>query len=294
MKKLFILFVFVLSASGLFATEGGGGSYPNGSEGFMAGAVPPPGVYYLNYSLYYEADKFCGKSGKSLIPDFKLKVTGDVFRFLYVSKKQFLGGYWGTHILLPVLNMKVRNIAHPMSKQKSTGLGDIVIDPFILSWHSKNLHYAAGLDIAVPVGKYDEDELANIGRNYWTFQPLLGLTYVSDNGFEYSGKFMYDINSKNTDTKYKSGNEFHFDYTVSKKIDNWTLGLGGYYYKQITDDKLNGVKTGDGFKGQAFAVGPQIKYDFKKISFILKYQIESDVKYKPEGDKIWFKLICPL
>ncbi len=40
-----------------FATEGGGGAYPNGAEGFMAGAVPPPGNYVINYALYLHGDR---------------------------------------------------------------------------------------------------------------------------------------------------------------------------------------------------------------------------------------------
>jgi hypothetical protein len=36
-----------------FATEGGGGVYPNGAEDFMSGALPPPGTYFLDYANFY-------------------------------------------------------------------------------------------------------------------------------------------------------------------------------------------------------------------------------------------------
>ena len=114
---------------------------------------------------------------------------------------------------------------------------------------------------------------------------------MSDGGFDVSAKFMYDFNTRNDDTDYTSGQEFHVDYSIGKKFDNLSVGLGGYYYKQVTDDKQAGSKVGDGNKGQAFGIGPQIKYDYKNMSFLLKYQAETAVKNRPDGDKFWLKFV---
>ncbi|MCX8030703.1 MAG: transporter [Thermodesulfovibrionales bacterium] len=284
----FIFLLGVLAHTG-HTTEGGGGAYPNGAEDFMSGAVPPPGTYFLNYLTYYTADRFNDGSGKSVIPDFDLKVTANVFRLLHVTKTKILDGYWGVHIFIPIVNV---DVSLPFGSQSKTGIGDIIIDPFILSWHTKNWHFATGIDIFIPTGSYDKNRLANIGRNYWTFETIFAFSYLSDNGLDLSAKFMYDINTKNKDTDYRSGQEFHFDYTIGKKFANWGVGIGGYYYKQITSDKQGGIKVGsDGNKGQAFALGPQLKYDHKNMSFIIKYQKEMEVKNRPEGDKFWFKFV---
>jgi hypothetical protein len=38
-----------------------------------------------------------------------------------------------------------------------------------------------------------------------------------------------------------------------------SVGRRGYFYKQITNDKMKGVKVGeDGFRGQVFAIGPKL------------------------------------
>jgi len=286
---LCLMFLSFAGVSGVYATEGGGSAYFHGAEDFMSGAVPPPGTYFLNYLAYYTADEFKDGSGKSIVPDFDLKVTANVFRFLHVTQTQIFGGYWGMHVFIPVVNV---DVSLPIGSESKTGIGDIIVNPFILSWHSKNWHFATGIDIYIPTGEFDKKSLANVGRNYWTFEPIFAFTYLSDSGFEVSSKFMYDINTENTDTDYRSGQEFHFDYTIGKKFDNCSLGLGGYYYKQITDDKVGGTKVGsDGNKGQAFAIGPQFKYDYKNMSFILKYQKEMEVKNRPEGDKFWFKFV---
>lgn len=295
--RQFLMLLLVLAAAALFgiaaapvrATEMGGGAYPNGAEDFMSGAVPPPGFYFINYLNYYRADTFRDSSGNGgAVPDFDLKATANVFRFIYVTKQQVLGGFWGVHAFIPVVNLDVSAAGHSQSK---TGIGDIIIDPFILSWHAKNWHAVTGLDIYFPTGAYDSHDLANIGRNYWTFEPVAAFTYVSDSGFDVSAKFMYDFNTKNDDTNYTSGQEFHVDYSVAKKFDNLSIGLGGYYYKQMTNDKQSGGKVGDGNKGQAIGIGPQIKYDHKNMSFLLKYQAETSVKNRPDGDKFWLKFV---
>ncbi len=285
---LFSALLFVLSATQVQATEMGGGAYPNGAEDFMSGAVPPPGFYFIDYLTHYRADTFRDGSGDSAIPGFDLKATANVFRFIYVTKQQVFGGFWGMHAFLPVVNL---DVTVPGMSQSKSGIGDIIIDPFILSWHSKNWHAVTGLDIYLPTGPYDKHDVANIGRNYWTFEPVAAFTYMSDSGFDVSAKFMYDFNTKNDDTGYTSGQEFHVDYSIGKKFDNLSVGIGGYYYKQTTDDEQHGVKVGDGNKGQAFGIGPQIKYDHKNMSFLLKYQAETSVKNRPDGDKFWLKFV---
>jgi hypothetical protein len=285
---------FLLAAS-LFipsmshATEGGGGAYNNGVEGFGAGMFPPPGTYLLNYVTYYTADSFKDKNGDDALPKFELDAVAEVVRVVHVTKYKLLGGNIGMQAILPLVHLEVEV---PGRSQSNNGLGDLVISPLILSWHSKNLHYVAGVDVDIPIGAYDKNDLANIGRNYWTFVPIVAATYMSDSGFEVSAKFMYDINTENDDTSYLSGQEFHFDYTLAQKFNAFSAGVGGYFYKQVTDDEKNGFKVGnDGNKGQVFAIGPQFKYDYRNMSFAFKYQKELLVENKPEGDKFWFNLM---
>jgi hypothetical protein len=283
------LFACLLAApSTAHATEGGGTHYPNGAEDFMSGAVPPPGTYIINYMNYYSADKFKLKSSGE-IPNFKLSAFADVLRVIHVTKYQLFGANWGFHAFIPVANV---DVTLPYGRKSQFGVGDIIVDPVIFSWHSKNLHVATGVDVFVPSGQYDKNKLVSIGRNYWTFEPILAATFVSDEGLELSAKLMYDFNTKNTATEYTSGQEFHFDYTLGYKISPFTVGVGGYFYKQITNDKQYGSKVGeDGFRGQVLGVGPQVKYDYKNMSFILKYQREFIAENRPEGNNFWFKFV---
>jgi len=283
-----VLLLLSSTSTDVSATENGGCAYPNGAEDFMAGAVPPPGTYFINYFTYYAADDFKDSKGDSLFPDFNLNVTGNTLRFVHITDKKVFGGFWGVHALLPILHVDIET---PAGEDNKTGICDLIVNPFILSWHFKNWHLATGIDIYIPIGNYDKDDLANTSRNYWTFEPAFGVTYLSDTGFDISAKFMYDFNTENPDTDYKSGQEFHFDYTVGKHFKDIAIGIGGFYYKQVTDDEVNGEKFGDGVKGQAFSIGPVLKYDYKKMSFTLKYYKELEVENRPEGGTFWFKFV---
>jgi len=293
MKRLFVITAaLVLSLAThipAHATQGGGGAYPNGAEDFMSGALPPPGTYLLNYLQYYSSDRLNDNNGDKIAPGFKLNVVADVVRVVHVTKQQLLGASWAMHLFLPVVNMDVT--VPGRGNDHRTGLGDIIIDPMILGWHGANWHVTTGVDFYLPTGAYDANRLANPGRNYWTFEPVLAGTWLTDSGFEVSTKLMYDINTKNNDNDYLSGQELHLDYAVGQKLGDFNLGLAGYFYQQVTDDEQNGTKVAfnDGNKGRIFGVGPAVKYQFKNMSFSLKYLFETAVENRPEGGNLWFK-----
>lgn len=276
-----------------YATEGGGNSSPNGPEGIMAGALPPPGFYYLNYLTHYSADQLNDKNGNKIPVDFHLTATANVSRFLYMSGYKILGADHGAYVVVPLVNVSATlngTPAGPLSGTRS-GLGDIAFNPCVLAWHGKNWHTAVGTEFIAPTGQYDKNKLANPGRNYWTIEPIFVGTVMSDNGLELSAKVMYDFNTENTATKYTSGQEFHFDYATTYHIGPWTTGATGYFYKQVSNDHGDGAAANDGNKGQVFAVGPTIKYDYKNMSLEVKYQKEMLAENRPEGDKYWVKLI---
>ena len=130
-----------------FATEGGGGAYPNGAEDFMVGALPPPGTYFKNYLLYYSASQFKDNNGNDLIPDFDLKVAANVLRFIHVTDYKILGANWAVHAFIP---LAYQDVTLGGRNDDRFGLGDIIVDPIILGWHFPNFHVTTGLDIYIP------------------------------------------------------------------------------------------------------------------------------------------------
>ncbi|NMM26911.1 MAG: hypothetical protein HHJ12_06385 [Glaciimonas sp.] len=299
MKITKISYLVALAITGVivthaaYATEGGGSIYPMGAESFLTGALPPPGFYPLVYLNHYNADKIKNNDGDDVAPP-NFKVTANVIapRLIWVTGNTLLGGQVAHALMLPLVDLDVRAGAASQSK---SGIGDLNITPLALSYHHNgNLHSVVALDIFAPTGSYNKNDMANIGRNYWAIQPVYTASYIDPAGWNADFKMMYDFNFKNTDTNYKSGQEFHVDYALGYGFkQNWVAGVGGYMYKQTTNDEKNGVKVPNN-KGQAFAIGPSIKYDNGKGMFLMaKWQKEMNVENRPEGHAFWIKALLP-
>jgi hypothetical protein len=301
-KLILMAFVLtlVLSGSPVLAMEGAGTHYVGGNDDFMAGALPPPGFYPITYGVWYTSNKWKNNDGDDVNLGLKADIYALAFRFVHVTKMKLLGADWAWHVIVPLVDKSVKmdNIGPASFDKKSTGLGDIEFSPLVLGWHfSKNMHLIGALDFMAPTGSYDKNDVSSIGNNYWTIAPILAPTYISDGGFEVSGKFQYFFNTKNNDAlfltgakEYQSGNEFLLDYLIGQHVGNWKFGVNGFIWKQLTDDKADGVKVNDNL-AQVVSVGPAIQYNYKNMFFNAKYQMDTSVRNQPEGQKLWLKFM---
>lgn len=291
------------------AGEAGGGAYPNGAEGYTGAALPPPGTYLLGYYEHYDADRFNDNQGKSgLLPAFHARVDAVIARLVHVTGQRVLGASWGMQAILPLVNLRVGAAG---MEDETTGASDVIVDPIMLGWHFRNgLHVTTGLDVTLPTGSYQSTKLSNIGRNYWSVEPVVAIAYYTRRGFSADAKLMYDVNFANsramvtpfnpTGADYRSGNEFHIDYAAGQQFGKGKLGVAGYYYQQTTKDKVDNAAAQAvidglrGFKGGVFAAGPSAAYRLGKVQLIGTWQHEFHAEYRPQGDKFWLKAIIPL
>ena len=274
------------------ASEGGGSSYPGGVENFLTGAAPPPGFYVLEYGNIYRADKLKDDSGNDVpLPVFKVAANVVSTRFVWSSPITLAGGNVMLHAIVPLVDLKVEV---PGLSQRKTGLADLTFGPGLAFHHSPNLHSVVGFDLVAPVGRYAKGDLTNIGRNYWSLQPLYTVSYLDAAGFNGDFKLTFNFNRRNKATDYRSGNEVYLDFCAGWGLGNgWVLGAGGFAMRQFTDDTQAGVTLPDS-KGSAFAIGPSLKYDNGKGWFITaKWQREMSVRNRPEGSALWIKTILP-
>jgi hypothetical protein len=274
------------------AGEGGGSSYNGGVENFMAGAAPPPGFYVLEYGNVYRARTLKDNAGDDVpLPTFKVGAIAAATRFVWSTATKVGAGSVVWHAIVPVVNLEV---AVPGASQRKTGVGDLTFGPGLAFHHSASLHSVLALDFVAPVGSYRKGDLANIGRNHWSLQPLVTVSTIAPAGFNGDLKLTFNFNGRNTDTAYRSGAEVYLDYSAGWGLGNgWVLGLGGYAMRQLADDKRSGASL-PGSKGAAFAIGPSLKYDNGKGWFITaKWQREMSVRNRPEGDALWIKSTIP-
>jgi hypothetical protein len=274
------------------AAEGGGSSYPGGVENFLTGAAPPPGFYVLEYGNIYRADKLKDGNGDEVpLPVFKVAANVVSTRFVWSSPITLAGGNVMLHAIVPLVDLKVEV---PGLSQRKTGLADLTFGPGLAFHHSPNLHSVVGFDLVAPVGRYDKGDLANIGRNYWSLQPLYTVSYLDAAGFNGDFKLTFNFNRRNKDTDYRSGSEVYLDFCAGWGLGNgWVLGAGGFAMRQLSEDNQAGATLPDS-KGSAFAIGPSMKYDNGKGWFITaKWQREMSVRNRPEGSALWIKTILP-
>lgn len=282
-----------MAAASACATEGGGSAYANGVETFMAGAVPPPGLYGLVYATRYSADTLRDDNGSKLnVSGFKVTATVVAPRLVWVPGVNVLGGDWVLTTVVPIVDLKVS--AGGASDSRS-GVGDILLGTGVAWHHSPRLHSVAAIDVYTPTGSYDKTRPANVGRNYLAWEPVYAVTYVDPKGPNADIKLGYMMNRRNGDTNYKSGDEFHFDYSLGWGFGNGlTAGVGGYFYRQVSLDNQAGSDVA-GSKGRAFAIGPALKYDSGKGWLLMaKWQKESGVRSRAEGNAFWLKAVFPL
>jgi hypothetical protein len=281
-----------------------------GAEDFVVGALPPPGVYLKTYFALFQKDRLMDDDGKKVPVDFEADVTAVVPRFIWVSPWKVFGASYGMQAFFPLHWTSVRSegIAGPDSPwadAENSGLGDIIFTPLILGWHfSPNLHLVVAEDIFLPTGDYKADDPASqiLSKNCTTFETVAAISYLNA-GFDFSAKLMYDFNTKNDDyslggllpesVDLETGQEFHVDWAVSyARQEGLRYGLSGYYYMQVTDDKLDGDKVEDS-KGRVAAIGPTIKYwpNMGRFSAVLKHQWEFGAKNLPEGQTSWLNVV---
>jgi hypothetical protein len=173
--------------------------------------------------------------------------------------------------------------------------------PVILGWKKGDVSYGTSLGLYAPTGEYEEGALANPGKNYWTLEPAVFVSWLSSTiGTEVSTFLGYDISTENPDTDYQSGEVIHLDTTVAQHLPLFGgfvgVGVNGFYYRQITGDSGDGAVLG-GFEGQTMGVGPVVSYAMKvgkakttDLVVELKWLPESDVEGRLEGDIIWAKV----
>lgn len=295
-----------LTASGLAQAKLGADQSANGVANWRAGALPSSGNFLIVNSGFYGGTLRDGKGDK--VSGSRASVWFSANRYVQMTGKRLWGANYGWQVVVPVVHqeMKLGGL-----KRSRTGVADITLNPLILSWQRDNLHWVLGLDILAPTGSYDSREARrSIGVNYWSLEPLLAITWLGEAGWEASGKFMYNIKSKNHAYRaapgarkqtYHSGQDFHVDYLLGRHYGPWGVGMAGYYLKQTTSDRVNGHTVAatpafsSGRRGQVLAYGPALSYSPKPgLSLSLQWNHESRVRNRFSGDRMTFKLVMPL
>jgi hypothetical protein len=298
-----------------YAEEGGSGHYAPGAAASFIDALPGrPGLAIANYFNSYDGSASASNrlsSGGLLTAGLDATAYSDTIVALYQTPLKLLGGHYAVGVAIPYVWVRAKGEVQYTDPQGGTftgtmrdsasGIGDILFYPFMLGWTGLNgdLKSDFRFGIYAPTGDYDEGKLANVGKNYWTFEPAVYFSYISSKiGLELSAFTGLDFNTENHKTDYQTGTQFHIDFTVAQHLPllGGVIGVGanGFYYQQVTGDSSPFDAILGDFKGRTVGIGPVLSYITKvcgkDLAAEVKWLPELDVKHRLDGDFIWFKL----
>lgn len=283
------------------AAEGGAGAYLLGLRNAGAGVTPPPGIY-LSEQIFLYNGTILGRlptEGGPLPASAQVDVAVNVPTFIWVTPAEILGGRLGLSTTVPYGRISIKGNVGPLTlEDATTTFADPIVSAF-LGWKSGSAHWQLGASGYLPWGDYEKGALANIAKHRLALDLYGSLTLLDvANGIDVTNVIGLTLNAENDATNYKSGNELHWDWGITKK---WSSGLSigaiGYVYHQITDDTGTGASLG-GFRGRATAVGGSLGYDFQlgklPVSTRVRYYHELEVKNRLKGDAAFLSLSMPL
>ncbi len=240
------------------------GHYVNGVEGLKAASLPPfPGFYYRIYNAYYHAGKLASPTGVSLPVGFDVDVFASVHRLIWLSDFEILGGQYGADVAVPLINTDLQITGAGLSAS-DFGMGDVYVEPLLLTWHGPRYDSAAALAAYVPIGQFSATNPASPGKDMWTFMPTLGGTYylTPERDWSISALGRYEWHTQMQAANVTPGNDFHFEWGISHTVPTraaiWDVGLAGYCQWQTTADSGPGVTWATTDRDRVFAVGPEV------------------------------------
>lgn len=245
-------------------SEGGSSLYLPGLAGDVLIAIPPEPGLALADSIYLERGSvgtavLQGAVNVGLDLDIALNIVGGSYTF----ETPVLGGTYTVGAAVPFgyVELDTTLVDKGGGKRSASAdtfdLADIAVTPLQLNWISGDFSFRFAEVVIAPVGAYDVDEVVNLGRNYWGFDTVGAITYFNQkSSTEASIAPGILVNTRNSDTNYKTGAEFHLDFTANQFLsETFALGVRGFYYHQVSGDSGSGALLGD-FKGEAFGLGP--------------------------------------
>ena len=302
MKRLLMAAVALttmLAATQASATELWDPHLRGTDEGLAAGAALPPGVYgvwdqwYDTLTVYNSAGHDTGVHVDALV---------EVPIVLWQSKYKIFGGAYSAGFAQPFdyTNTRVAG-ATTLGDNGHWGTFNTILIPGQLAWAlPNNFHVQVGLmvyldDASSSPGNPPPGGGVGSGNGYSTIQPNFAVSWLKD-GWNVSISTHYAVNMKNTKTDYQSGDEFMADYTVTKDIGKWTVGLGGYSENQLSSDTGTGAAAcaaNGGCQVAIYGIGPLVGYNFGGAIGMAEYNAAFANKADAGGDVFMVRLVVP-
>jgi hypothetical protein len=283
------------------AAESAAGAYILGFRGPAAGVTPPTGLFFSNQFYLYRGriDGRIPFDGGVIAANARVSASVAIPSFLLVTPVDLFGGRLGVSLTLPYGRVNVRGAIGPF--RLSDGLTTFA-DPSVtafLGWRHGNFHWQLGATGFAPMGDYRSGQLANVAKNRGAVDLFGALSWIEPTlGIDVSNTLGVTLNRENRATRYRTGTELHWEWSVAKTFGNgFSFGPAGYVYQQLSDDTGPGTVLGP-FRGRVWAVGAGLGYQFQAgpvpVTARLRYFHEVETRRRLKGDAVFLSVAFPL
>lgn len=271
------------------------GHYPLGSEGIKAATLPPPGLYLKNYTTFYTANVYRDRSGKNNGAGLDLDVLAIVPRLIWMTDFKIFGADYGMDALIPfqIIDLEMDTFG---LKWNESCAGDIFVEPIDLAWHGDRYDIGAAFGLWMPTGKYNTNNPASPGKDFWTSMFTLGATYYLDPEKTWSASALsrYEIHSYEDHRDVKPGQNVVLEWGVGKAFaKTWEAGVAGYAQWQLTDDHGSDVTWDKHVHDRVAAIGPEVSTFIPSIkaSIGIRALWEFSAIDRPEGTTVTMTIV---
>jgi hypothetical protein len=254
-----------------------------------------PGWTTIQLLQYEHDDKFYDNSGNAprtfKNPDLNAFLW--LPQLVYTSPFHVFGGALGFTTLLPVTILNGSSGAGAESQLTArSGIGDIIFGPFlqmapIISGGRPVFVQRFEFDVIAPTGAYDPTRLANPSSGFWSLNPYWAMTVMPTPKTEFSMRLHYLYNFANNNPganlsdgpqfaqadpfvirNFRAGQAVWINFAASYKVlPNLEVGVNGYWFRQITDDYVDGIQqTAD--RTTNLSLGPGAQWTVNRSNYV--------------------------
>jgi hypothetical protein len=241
----------------------------------------------------------------------RLNVFADLNQFLYTFKTEGWVAHPGVYAIVPLvaLNSSFAQDSIASLQDNGFGLGDMVLGTYaqfepIISGGRPVFSHRLDMGVVVPTGKYDPTKQINPGMNTVSLNPSWAATVLPIPRLEISSRLNYLYNFQNGNpgagpggmpqSSTQAGQAIFENFAASyeflpfnpERTGAYSLraGLNGYYFRQFTDSKVNGVSAPNS-QEQVLALGPGVMWiATKDDAFWFNVYFETAVENRFAGD----------
>ncbi|MDP9651103.1 SphA family protein [Paraburkholderia caledonica] len=256
-----------------------------GSTSFFDGFSGLAGWSYLGEVRYSTADSIKNADGStnSAFHHPRIEAFTWINHVAFTSPWHLAGGTLGFNVIVPVTRLH-GGFDRPGASLSGggTALGDITFGPQI---QYAPIFGSSGqplfvqrfeLDVIAPTGQYKHNADLNQSSGYFSLNPYWAASLFPLPKIEISWRLHYLYNFKNHDpaasyplafdnqpvSDTQAGQAAWLNFTTSYSLTpSMHLGINGYYFRQLTDHRINGTSIAG--REQVLGIGPGIFWQMK-------------------------------